>query len=482
MKRQGLGKGLGMGYKNIVPFDSHIHSLSAKGITTHKAGKNLWLTSGNKKPTPKSLNEKVMERFFELTNNLSPENLSCDGELSQSQIHKRHTEIMTEWRQLENKIGMKVTEADAWEWYDHKKANELNALAVRKADFFRPLHLNGKELTHIIFYDKNGMLLDSGHGWLEDERGRDIEQMDVPDNLPVKRKEDFTEKYGFLIAEPQDSIDRKYKTHKAKLYLPFKDDEWTFSIKLEDWYPTYSSEYKVWKNDKTGAVIRQHLRNIPKEKNVKYQKQMEELSGLMGKDNPSAHTLDQNKPEIKKKIKQMAQDIDAGLYAKGQRDLLGNIVPDEQVQQALSQLAPQDETKKMMKPTVVSNVRQRGEDVVSQIKNIKDPLIENVTLDDYGNYSGTIFVKLKSNQAERGRFILGDYQNYPDAKKFNIKKVIGKINSELAKARATKPMSIRILDKPARQYEQIYIGKGYPRPPKEFVGYDKDYIEIDYEV
>jgi len=30
--RKGLGKGLGMGYKNIAPMDSHIHSLSAKGV------------------------------------------------------------------------------------------------------------------------------------------------------------------------------------------------------------------------------------------------------------------------------------------------------------------------------------------------------------------------------------------------------------------------------------------------------------------
>ena len=30
--RKGLGKGLGMGYKNLIPMDSHIHSLSAKGV------------------------------------------------------------------------------------------------------------------------------------------------------------------------------------------------------------------------------------------------------------------------------------------------------------------------------------------------------------------------------------------------------------------------------------------------------------------
>jgi len=32
--RRGLGKGLGTGYKNLAPMDSHIHSLSAKGVRT----------------------------------------------------------------------------------------------------------------------------------------------------------------------------------------------------------------------------------------------------------------------------------------------------------------------------------------------------------------------------------------------------------------------------------------------------------------
>ena len=32
--RRGLGKGLGTGYKNFAPMDSHIHSLSAKGVKT----------------------------------------------------------------------------------------------------------------------------------------------------------------------------------------------------------------------------------------------------------------------------------------------------------------------------------------------------------------------------------------------------------------------------------------------------------------
>ena len=41
MIRKGLGKGLGMGYKNIAPMDSHIHSLSAKGQKTSAYGHEL---------------------------------------------------------------------------------------------------------------------------------------------------------------------------------------------------------------------------------------------------------------------------------------------------------------------------------------------------------------------------------------------------------------------------------------------------------
>jgi hypothetical protein len=44
LMRRGLGKGLGRGYKNIVPYDPHVHSLSAKGI---KSKSKPFLTKQN---------------------------------------------------------------------------------------------------------------------------------------------------------------------------------------------------------------------------------------------------------------------------------------------------------------------------------------------------------------------------------------------------------------------------------------------------
>lgn len=41
MTRKGLGRGLGKGYKNIVPRDPYIHGLSAKGVKTYNVTFNL---------------------------------------------------------------------------------------------------------------------------------------------------------------------------------------------------------------------------------------------------------------------------------------------------------------------------------------------------------------------------------------------------------------------------------------------------------
>jgi hypothetical protein len=50
MKRRGFGKGFGKGYKNLMPLDSYIHSLSAKGISSKQQlikAKSKFGTTGN---------------------------------------------------------------------------------------------------------------------------------------------------------------------------------------------------------------------------------------------------------------------------------------------------------------------------------------------------------------------------------------------------------------------------------------------------
>lgn len=58
----------------------------------------------------------IRARFVELAAQLSPENLSCDGELPASQIRARAAAITREWKQLEKQVGRKVTEDETWKW------------------------------------------------------------------------------------------------------------------------------------------------------------------------------------------------------------------------------------------------------------------------------------------------------------------------------------------------------------------------------
>jgi hypothetical protein len=52
--RRGLGKGLGMGYKNLVPKDPYIHGLSARGIKTEYQVTTVALNRKTKEPIGKA--------------------------------------------------------------------------------------------------------------------------------------------------------------------------------------------------------------------------------------------------------------------------------------------------------------------------------------------------------------------------------------------------------------------------------------------
>lgn len=49
------------------------------------------------------------DKFAELSNELSPEWLTCDGELSPAQVRVREREIMKKWGALEKEVGVEIT-------------------------------------------------------------------------------------------------------------------------------------------------------------------------------------------------------------------------------------------------------------------------------------------------------------------------------------------------------------------------------------
>lgn len=56
------------------------------------------------------------EQFEKLVCCLSPENISCDGECSITQVNKRYREIQKEWRKLEKEVGRKVSHDEVENW------------------------------------------------------------------------------------------------------------------------------------------------------------------------------------------------------------------------------------------------------------------------------------------------------------------------------------------------------------------------------
>ena len=56
------------------------------------------------------------KKFLELASRLSPENLSCDGEMSRTQIRSKEAILKLEWSRLEKKVGCKVSEDEVWGW------------------------------------------------------------------------------------------------------------------------------------------------------------------------------------------------------------------------------------------------------------------------------------------------------------------------------------------------------------------------------
>jgi hypothetical protein len=62
----------------------------------------------------KSLPPALKEQFLDLACALSPENLTCDGELPKSLVIKRFKALKAKWRALEKVAGRPVSESEVF--------------------------------------------------------------------------------------------------------------------------------------------------------------------------------------------------------------------------------------------------------------------------------------------------------------------------------------------------------------------------------
>ena len=60
------------------------------------------------------LTAEMYDKFMDLSCQLSPENLTCDGELTSQEVLKRASKISKQWKALESEVGRFVSEDEIW--------------------------------------------------------------------------------------------------------------------------------------------------------------------------------------------------------------------------------------------------------------------------------------------------------------------------------------------------------------------------------
>ena len=101
------------GLKNSRPK----YPISAIRVSDGKAFKFREATVKSNPVPPAGLTDHVKGGFIRLAGELSPENLSCDGECSDAEVRQRRSNIMRQWKELERRAGRTVTEDEAWRFH-----------------------------------------------------------------------------------------------------------------------------------------------------------------------------------------------------------------------------------------------------------------------------------------------------------------------------------------------------------------------------
>lgn len=58
----------------------------------------------------------AMNNLVNLAIQLSPENLTCDGELPRAAVRAKRARLLKEWREQEKALGRKVSEEEVWNY------------------------------------------------------------------------------------------------------------------------------------------------------------------------------------------------------------------------------------------------------------------------------------------------------------------------------------------------------------------------------
>jgi hypothetical protein len=96
------------------------------------------------------MTEEQKGKFLAMAGELSPENLTCDGESSKYAMNQRLRGIQRRWKALEKEVGRKVSENEAWEFYKWTKqrGGKMTKIGeIVESHIDRTITVRGKKVT-----------------------------------------------------------------------------------------------------------------------------------------------------------------------------------------------------------------------------------------------------------------------------------------------------------------------------------------------
>lgn len=177
---------------------------------------------------------------------------------------------------------------------------------------YNPFFVEGAEVRNILFYDEQGVRLETGHGWFNskspsghiDSNNR-FGNIDLPGNLVSKHKPNFKLGQPFTIPAPRESYERREKgERKVHLYLPFVESEWTVNHDVQSDYGTAVYYYDRYTH-KDGYIIDKNTGTAEKTEVVSYLNDMTGLAKLIG--DGSQYKLLDNREKIIAEMKKLVK-------------------------------------------------------------------------------------------------------------------------------------------------------------------------------
>lgn len=177
---------------------------------------------------------------------------------------------------------------------------------------FNPFFVDGAEVRNILFYNENGVVLETGHGWFESiaksghlDTNNAFGNLDLPGTLVSKRKPDFKLGQPFTIPVPPEYYERREKgERKVNLYLPFVDGDWMVNRDVQYDYDTMTVYYDRYTH-KDGYVIDKNTGKAEKTDVVSYLTDMERLAILIG--DGARYKLLENREKIIAEMKRLTK-------------------------------------------------------------------------------------------------------------------------------------------------------------------------------